>query len=113
MAKLINKSSDAVVKLINVASIGPVLAVLQMDSADAISVSNPCQLGSDENGDLIIRDYLDGISDNSEHTVFMKSNIISVSEPVKSLADVYLEAIAEFESETTSQILVPSQKIVL
>lgn len=112
MAKITQKTDNNAVKLINVAGHGPMLAIIQADAPEAIVVTSPCQLGLDEEGGLVIRDYLEGVSDFEKQVIFMKSNIVSVSDPVQSLADAYLEAIANLETDEP-QIIVPSQKIIL
>ena len=99
------------VKLLNINSIGPVLAVLQSETSDSILVKNPAQLGTDESGNVIIADYLDTICDADEITIFMKYNVISVSTPASSLASAYIDAV-ESLSEKDAGLILPSTKIV-
>ncbi|AXC38735.1 UNVERIFIED_ORG: hypothetical protein [Escherichia phage CMSTMSU] len=39
-----------------------VLAILQNDAPEAVVVNYPAQLGTDEQGEIILRDYLEFIS---------------------------------------------------
>lgn len=100
------------VKLLNINSIGPVLAVLQSETSDSIFVTNPAQLGTDEEGNVIIADYLESIADADEITIFMKYNVISVSTPAPSLASAYISAVDSI-TEKDAGLILPSTKIVV
>lgn len=102
------------VKLLNVAGLGPVLA-LPVDggeTATELTVRFPCQLGMDGEGNIAIVDYLDGVVDFDEPTVFMKANIVSVNVPAASLAESYVEAIKGLV-DNKPKVIVPEQKIIL
>jgi len=103
------------VKIIFINGIGPLITTIQSDTSDATVVSNPCQFGLDENGEMIIRDYLEGITNADEHTIFFKYNIVSVSVPSDQIAEAYVSAIEALEASKTteSQIFVPSNKIIV
>lgn len=103
------------VKIIFINGVGPLIGTIQDDANDAIVVRNPCQFGLDEQGEMIIRDYLEGITDAEENTIFFKYSIVSVSAPSEQIAGAYVSAIEAFEeSKTTeSQIFVPSNKIIV
>ncbi|EMR6008326.1 hypothetical protein WJW27_005157 [Escherichia coli] len=98
------------VKLLNINNIGPVLAVLQTDSAEAVVVNYPAQLGTDENGEIILRDYLEFVS-MEKNVIFYKSNIISVSDANPALVDAYVDAIKAIED--TPKVFVPENKIIV
>lgn len=96
------------VKLFHVNSVGPVLAVIQQETAEAIVVNDPLQLGTDEKGELIMMDYLDMITEH-KGVVFYKNNIISVSTPVQQLTQLYVDATKE---QDTPKVFVPDNKII-
>lgn len=98
------------VKLLNINSVGPVLAVLQQDSAEAIVVNYPCQLGTDEKGEIILRDYLEFISTEKD-VIFYKYNIVSVSDANPALASAYVDALKQLE-EDKPKLFVPDNKII-
>lgn len=102
------------VKLLNIAGLGPLLA-LPVDggeTATEIAVRFPAQLGMDGEGNIQIVDYLDGLVDFDQATVFMKANIVSVNVPAASLAETYVEAIKGFV-DSKPKVIVPEQKIIL
>jgi hypothetical protein len=103
------------VKIIFINGIGPLIGTIQDDANDAIVVRNPCQFGLDEQGEMIIRDYLEGLTDAEENTIFFKYNIVSVSVPSEEIAGAYVSAIESIEAskESESQIFVPSNKIIV
>ena len=102
------------VKLIFINGIGPIIGTIQDDVTDAIVVRNPCQFGLDEEGQMIIRDYLEGIIDPEENTIFMKYNIVSVNDPAASIAAAYISAIESLEAEKTApKLIVPDNKIII
>ncbi len=98
------------VKLLNINSVGPVLAVLQTDSAEAVVVNYPCQLGTDENGEIILRDYLEFISTEKD-VIFYKYNIVSVSDANPALAGAYIDALKQLEDDKP-KVFVPDNKII-
>ena len=98
------------VKLLNINSIGPVLAVLQNDAPEAVVVNYQAQLGTDEKGEIILRDYLEFVS-SEKGVIFYKSNIISISDANPALVDAYVEAIKAIED--TPKVFVPENKIIL
>lgn len=98
------------VKLFNINSVGPVLAVLQTDSAEAVVVNYPCQLGTDENGEIILRDYLEFISTEKD-VIFYKYNIVSVSDANPALAEAYIDALKQLE-DNKPKLFVPDNKII-
>ncbi|SOK59002.1 hypothetical protein [Yersinia phage fHe-Yen9-03] len=102
------------VKLIFINGIGPLIGTIQDDVSDAIVVRNPCQFGLDDNGEFVIRDYLEGITNPNENVIFMKYNIVSVNVPDASIAAAYVEAIEALEaSEEKSRLIVPDNKIII
>ena len=102
------------VKLIFINGIGPIIGTIQDDVTDAIVVRNPCQFGLDENGQMVIRDYLEGITNPDENAIFMKYNIVSVTVPVAEIADAYVSAIEAIEAQKNGpKIIVPEQKIIV
>lgn len=112
MANVNSQGSN--VKLIFVNGIGPLIATIQEDVQDAIVVRNPCQFGLDEQGELTIRDYLEGITNPEENAIFMKYNIVSVTVPAAEILEVYVSAIEAIEAaKNEPQIIVPSQKIIV
>ncbi|EBS4516793.1 hypothetical protein DQT32_05195 [Salmonella enterica subsp. enterica serovar Braenderup] len=112
MANVNSQGSN--VKLIFVNGIGPLIATIQEDVQDAIVVRNPCQFGLDEQGELTIRDYLEGITNPEENAIFMKYNIVSVTVPADEILEVYVSAIEAIEAaKNEPQIIVPSQKIIV
>lgn len=100
------------VKLLNINTVGPVLAVVQSESQDAITVTNPAQLATDANGDIVVLDYLDGISNADDAVVFMKYNIVSMSTPSASLAEVYVNAL-ESINDTSPKVFMPEEKKII
>lgn len=98
------------VKLLNINSVGPVLAVLQTDSAEAVVVDYPCQLGTDEQGEIILRDYLEFVS-TEKGVIFYKYNIVSVSDANPALVAAYVEALKAIE-EDKPKLFVPDNKII-
>lgn len=98
------------VKLFHVNSVGPVLAIIQQETAEAVVVNDPLQLGTDENGELMMMDYLDMITEHKS-VVFYKNNIISVSTPVPQLAKLYIEAV-KGEDDSAPKLIVPDNKII-
>ncbi|EON7637256.1 hypothetical protein FOI42_RS04120 [Escherichia coli] len=98
------------VKLLNINNVGPVLAVLQTDAPEAVVVNYPAQLGTDEKGEIILRDYLEFIS-SEKGVIFFKSNIISISDANPALVDAYVEAIKTLEDKPA--LIVPDNKIIL
>lgn len=102
------------VKLIFINGIGPIIGTIQNDTTDAIVVKNPCQFGLDEENQMIIRDYLEGIIEPEETTIFMKYNIVSVNEPAASITAAYISAIEALESDKSSpKLIVPNNKIII
>lgn len=102
--------SNQIVKIIFVNGVGPLIGTIQDDVADAIIVKNPCQFGLDEQDELVIRDYLEGITNPEQNVVFMKYNIVSVSIPADGIRDAYISAIEELNK---TKIIVPDQKIII
>ncbi len=100
------------VKLIYVAGVGPIIATIQNDTNDAVVVSNPCQFGLDEEGQMVIRDYLEGIVEPDQTVIFFKYNIVSVSTPSADIAAVYVGAIEELKASKPG-IFVPDNKIIV
>lgn len=100
------------VKLILINGIGPIIATIQSDTSDAIVVKNPCQFGIDEQGEFVIRDYLEGISNPEKDVIFMKYNIVSVTIPVDEIASAYVSAI-ESLNDNTPKLFVPDNKIIV
>lgn len=102
------------VKLIFINGIGPIIGTIQDDVTDAIVVNNPCQFGLDEENQMVIRDYLEGIIDPTKNTIFMKSNIISVNDPAPSIEAAYISAIESLEAEKSApKLIVPDNKIII
>lgn len=99
------------VKLIFINDIGPLIGTVQSETTDAIVMKNPCQFGLDEDGNFIIRDYLEGITNPSESVIFMKYSVISINVPEESISLAYVEAIEAIESPK-SKIFVPEKKII-
>ena len=98
------------VKLLNINSVSPVLAILQNDAPEAVVVNYPAQLGTDEQGEIILRDYLEFIS-SEKGVIFYKSNIISISDANPALVEAYVEAIKAIEEKPA--LIVPDNKIIL
>ena len=98
------------VKLLNINSVGPVLAILQNDAPEAVVVNYPAQLGTDEQGEIFLRDYLEFIS-SEKGVIFYKSNIISISDANPALVEAYVEAIKAIEEKPA--LIVPDNKIIL
>lgn len=105
-----NQASN--VKLLFLNGIGPIIATIQQDVSDAIVVRNPCQFGLDEENELTIRDYLEGISNPEEDVIFMKYNIISVTTPTDEIASAYVSALKALE-DNSPKVFVPENKIIL
>jgi hypothetical protein len=105
------------VKLIFINGIGPIIGTLQneiLDASNSIIVRNPCQFGLDEDGQMVIRDYLEGIINPEVPTVFVKSNIVSVNDPASAIADAYISAIESLEAEKSApKLIVPTSKIII
>lgn len=103
----------ALVRLINIANLGPVLAVIQGESPDRMVVTNPIQLGTDAEGEIILCDYLEFISQTDKPVEFFKSNIVSISEANPALVEVYVETIKSIEDEKSApKLIVPSNTII-
>ena len=100
------------VKLIYVVGVGPVIGTLQNETGDAIVMKDPVQFGTDENGDFVIRDYLEAVSNPEEPTTFMKYNIVSVSTPAEHITKTYVDTLKALE-EQKPQIFVPEKKIIV
>lgn len=100
------------VKLLNINTVGPVLAVVQSEAQDAITVLNPAQLATDAEGNIVVFDYLEGVSDADETVVFMKYNIVSMSTPAASLAEVYVKAL-ESINDTSPKVFMPEEKKII
>lgn len=105
-------ANPSIVKLLYIANQGPVLAILQSETNDSLIVSHPAQLGQDENGDIQIVSYLDGIIDDSKHVTFMKYNITSVADPAEALGAAYVEAVEEL-TKPESGIIMPAEKKII
>ena len=102
------------VKLIFVNGIGPIIGTIQNEVSDAIVLSNPCQFGYDETGEMIIRDYLEGITNPEEDAIFMKSNIVSVTVPAADIAAAYVSAIESLEDGSNDpKLILPDNKIII
>jgi hypothetical protein len=102
------------VKLIFINGIGPIIGTIQDDVTDAIVVRNPCQFGLDEEGQMVIRDYLEGIIELDENTIFMKYNIVSVNEPAAYIKDAYISALESHEEDKNApKLIVPDNKIII
>lgn len=112
MCKMAKMQEASNVKLIFLNGIGPIIATIQSDVTDAIVVRNPCQFGLDEQNELTIRDYLEGISNPEEDVIFMKYNIVSVTTPVAEIAAAYVSALEALE-DNSPKLFVPDQKIIL
>lgn len=105
-------SNDASnVKLLFINGIGPIIATIQNDVTDAIVVRNPCQFGLDEQNELAIRDYLEGISNPEKDVIFMKYNIVSVTTPVSEIANAYISALEALQ-DNSPKLIVPENKII-
>lgn len=101
------------VKLLNINNVGTVLAVIQSESQDAITVKNAAQLATDEDGNIVVVDYLESISNPEEDVIFMKYNIISMSTPSKSLSDVYVQAIEQLNAPAAPKVFMPEEKKII
>lgn len=108
-----NNTKTSLVKMIYVASIGPLIVTMQEETTDALVVKNPCQFGLDEGGNLVVRDYLEGISNPEKPVTFMKYNIVSVSEPESIISDVYVKALEELQNPNKPQIFMPPEKKII
>lgn len=104
------------VRLINITGMGPVLAVIQGEAVDRFVVTNPCQLGTDDQGEIVLRDYLEFISKEDTPVEFFKSSIISISEANPALANAYISALEAIEAENAKnagpKLFVPDNKII-
>ncbi|QOI71132.1 hypothetical protein pEaSNUABM50_00191 [Erwinia phage pEa_SNUABM_50] len=103
---------NASVKLIFINGVGPLIGTVQSEATDAIVMRNPCQFGLDEDGNFIIRDYLEGITNPNEPVIFMKYAIVSMNVPEESIALAYVEAIDALEAQK-SKVFVPDNKIII
>lgn len=102
------------VKLLNIANIGPVLAlpVEGGETQSELTVRFPCILGTDEAGDIIILDYLESLTDSEQPTVFLKANIISMNVPNQSLSEAYVAVVSQLMNDKP-KVIVPENKIIL
>lgn len=102
------------VKLIFVSGIGPIIGTTQGETTDAIVLSNPCQFGLDETGELVIRDYLEGITDATKPVVFLKYNIVSINEPAAEISNAYVSAIEALLAESNAPtVFMPAEKKII
>lgn len=101
------------VRLLNIAGMGPIIAVIQSEAIDRFMVTNPIQLGTDSSGEIVLCDYLELISVAEKPVEFFKSNIISISEANPALVSAYVETLEAIEKENAApKLIVPSQKII-
>ena len=101
------------VRLLNIAGMGPIIAVIQGEAVDRFVVTNPLQLGTDSTGEIVLCDYLELITVAEKPVEFFKSSVISISEANPALVSAYVESLAAIEKENSApKLIVPNQKII-
>lgn len=105
--------AQIVVKLLDIANHGPILAVLQGETQDSLITMHPAQLGQDAEGNIQIVSFLGGIIADDAPVTFMKSNIIAVCEVEPGLGAEYVSAVEALTQTSVGVIMPPEKKIII
>lgn len=101
------------VRLLMINGVGPVMGILQSENADHMVIGHPVQFTADENNDVNLQDYLQGIQSTAVPTIFNKSCICSVGIPEEHFVKPYVATVQKLTKSDTPKLVLPDSKIIV